>query len=209
MPSMTLEGLKAVFEIGGVILLFLTFICGAGALYTSSVINRRQSAELRDFQLRIEAEQQKTAAAQEGAAKAQLELNQSLRAFARRSGDRVLNFSAFVESLKGQSAKPVEIWYKPDDTEAERFADDLNRALKDIGWPASVRPVHSNDRLGSISSPAKYRGILVVSRHIQDASPFLMLILKSVLFGGQGAAMEAPELPDDKLWIVVGIRDQL
>src|SRR5438445_5938391 len=49
--------------------------------------------------------QEKTATAQAEAAKAQLALSQTLAAFARRVGDRVLNFSTFVESLKGHPAK--------------------------------------------------------------------------------------------------------
>lgn len=46
---MSLEGWKAFFEIGGVILLFLSFVCGAGALYFSNRINAVQDAQLRQF----------------------------------------------------------------------------------------------------------------------------------------------------------------
>src|SRR6266478_4274798 len=46
---MSLEAWKTIFEIGGVILLFLTFVFGAGALFTSTRINARQASELREF----------------------------------------------------------------------------------------------------------------------------------------------------------------
>jgi hypothetical protein len=48
---MSLEGWKSLFEIGGVTLLFLTFVFGAGALYCSNRINAAQDARLRQFDL--------------------------------------------------------------------------------------------------------------------------------------------------------------
>jgi len=46
---MSLEGWKSFFEIGGVILLFLTFIFGAGVVITGNWINERQAERLRQF----------------------------------------------------------------------------------------------------------------------------------------------------------------
>jgi hypothetical protein len=46
---MSLEGWKSLFETSGVILLFLTFISGAGALYFSNRINAAQEEHLRQF----------------------------------------------------------------------------------------------------------------------------------------------------------------
>ena len=67
---MSLEFLKSIFEIGGVALLALTFIFGAGALIVNNRLNALQSKELDDFKLRFEGEQQKTALAQMEAAEA-------------------------------------------------------------------------------------------------------------------------------------------
>ena len=47
--SMSLEFWKSFFEIGGVLLLFLTFVFGAGALVVSTKINERQAEEIRQF----------------------------------------------------------------------------------------------------------------------------------------------------------------
>jgi len=57
-------------------------------------------------------------------------------------------------------------------------------------------------------SVANQQGILVLSRHIEDGSPFSMLILKGLLFGGGAAATTAAELPENKLVIVVGTRNR-
>src|SRR5712692_9128975 len=46
---MSLEGWKSLFEIGGAILLFLTFIFGAGVVITGNWINERQAERLRQF----------------------------------------------------------------------------------------------------------------------------------------------------------------
>lgn len=67
---MSLEGWKAFFEIGGVVLLLLTFAFGAGALIVNNRLNAIQAKELGDFRLKFEEEQQKTALAQKEAAEA-------------------------------------------------------------------------------------------------------------------------------------------
>ena len=67
---MSLEGWKAFFEIGGVVLLLLTFAFGAGALIVNNRLNAIQTRELGDFRIRFEEEQQKTALAQKEAAEA-------------------------------------------------------------------------------------------------------------------------------------------
>jgi len=152
-------------------------------------------------------ERQATARAQKEAAEAQLALSQTLTVFASRLGDRVLDVGKFVGELKDKPKKIVEIWYKPDDIEAERFSDDIRRALQSIGWPVSARELKPDDRLGGMSV-ANQQGILVLSRHIEDGSPFSMLILKGLLFGGGAAATTTGELPENKLVIVVGTRNR-
>jgi transcription elongation GreA/GreB family factor len=67
---MSLEGLKAFFEIGGVVLLLFTFAFGAGALIVNNRLNAIQATELGDFRIKFEGEQQKTALAQKEAAEA-------------------------------------------------------------------------------------------------------------------------------------------
>jgi hypothetical protein len=67
---MSLEGWRAFFETGGVILLFLTFVFGAGAVLTSKRINEKQAEELRQFSLNLAAQQERAAKAEQVAAEA-------------------------------------------------------------------------------------------------------------------------------------------
>ncbi len=46
---MSVEALKSFFDVGTVVLLFLTFAFGAGVLITGNVINSRQAKQLRQF----------------------------------------------------------------------------------------------------------------------------------------------------------------
>jgi hypothetical protein len=77
----TLEGLKSFFEYGGVVLLFLTFVFGAGAVITANLVNKRQARELRQFdrdltdaKTRLADQEAETAREQERAAKAEKDL---------------------------------------------------------------------------------------------------------------------------------------
>ena len=71
---MSLEAWKAFFEIGGVVLLLLTFAFGAGALIVNNRLNATQAKELGDFRIKFEEEQQKTALAQKEVAEAKITL---------------------------------------------------------------------------------------------------------------------------------------
>jgi hypothetical protein len=68
--SVSLESWKSFFEIGGVALLALTFVFGAGALIVNNRLNLKQAKELDEFKIKFEDEQQKTALAQKEAAEA-------------------------------------------------------------------------------------------------------------------------------------------
>jgi hypothetical protein len=46
---MTVEAMKTVFDWSAVILLFLTFVAGAGALITGNIVSERQAGKLRQF----------------------------------------------------------------------------------------------------------------------------------------------------------------
>src|ERR1700722_10507597 len=50
---MSLEFWKTVFEYGGIILLFLTFLFGAGAVITTRVLNDRQAEALKQFDSKL------------------------------------------------------------------------------------------------------------------------------------------------------------
>lgn len=67
---MPLESWKSFFEIGGVILLFLTFIFGAGVVFTTNKLNERQAEQLRVFDRNLTDAKTDLGEQQERAAKA-------------------------------------------------------------------------------------------------------------------------------------------
>jgi hypothetical protein len=80
---MTVEGLKTIFDWVAVILLFLTFAAGTGVLITGNIINRRQAAQLRQFDSDLTDAKTKLGEQQERAAKAE----KALKDVANTAGD--------------------------------------------------------------------------------------------------------------------------
>ena len=67
---MSLEGWKTFFEIGGVILLFLAFVFGAGVVLTGTRINALQAEQVRLFNIKLVTQQERAAKAEQDAAEA-------------------------------------------------------------------------------------------------------------------------------------------
>ena len=149
-----MEFLKSVCEIGSVVLLGLTFIFGAGALWATRKINERQAAQLRNFDSRLtEAktelglQQQRTAEAltrqqevetelskqKERTAIAERTLLEMKRSLADRTlteeqvRDLVRDLSRFV----GQEFEVTAYW---DSKESVAIAERINYALQAVGW---------------------------------------------------------------------------
>ncbi len=72
---MPLEVWKSVFEIGGVALLFLTFVSGAGVVLTTNRLNERQAERLREFDKQLTDAKTELVKQQGRAATAEIELN--------------------------------------------------------------------------------------------------------------------------------------
>jgi len=156
---------------------------------------------------------ERAATAHERAAKSELDVVW-LRALVRRAGTRVIDFQKFAAGLKEVPKRTVEIWYKPDDVEVDRFSEDLYRALKIGEWPVSRRVLKAEDKLGGIPL-ANVQGIMVFSHNLEDVydatgvKNFMSTIIGALPFSGQGAGTTAPELPDDKVVVVIGTSDKL
>lgn len=71
---MSLEGWRTFFEIGGVTLIFITFVFAAGAVLTGRWINRIQAAELRKLDKQLTDAKTELGKQQERAAKAEVDL---------------------------------------------------------------------------------------------------------------------------------------
>ncbi len=173
--SMSMEAWKTVFEIGGVILLFLTFVFGAGAVLTTNRLNKRQAAQLRQFdkqltaaKLELASQQERTANAdarvaglEKDAANAKSEMakqqtraanaEKALLKLQQRLEPRRISraqHGRFVAALRPYAGSTLALT-KLGDLEAGTFADDILSVLADAGW-------HVNLRIVGVMGPPAY-----------------------------------------------------
>lgn len=217
---MSLEGWKAIFEISGVILLFLTFVSGAGILLTSTRINERQAGQLREFNAKLTAAQTELSQQQERAAKAELQLAQ----LEKLRHPRMFPLAGFVASLKDHGARAdVEIWYQPDDSEALMFAQQIMVGLNAAHWrvsepipiPAAAKQSHLPNVASILQLPPALRvgaqpfGVSLISHSLASAtsnnkSPFNVLThaLQELQLGNVGGGEDAI-LSENKIRLIV------
>jgi hypothetical protein len=104
---MTVESWKSVCDVLAVALLFLTFLAGAGVLFTGSIINGRQTQRLRTFDVDLTAAKTELATQQTRAAKAEgdiaLATQHAAEADAKAEGFRLDIAKANEESEKAQA----------------------------------------------------------------------------------------------------------
>ena len=162
----SLDSWKTFFEIGGVVLLFLTFLFGAGAWYTTRKINARQAEQLRGFQqtltradeelaqtkLDLSTQQQRTAEAETQAAQAKDTAAKSefaLLELQNRLAHRSLTAEQEVRliSLLKPYAGTRIVVRKLGDDEASAFAEDVLSVLAKAGWAVQLNSI------GSMSPP--------------------------------------------------------
>jgi hypothetical protein len=166
-------------------------------------------SESRSKQTELEVEQRKTAEAQTRAIKAQEALNRSFTRFAKRSGDRLLDSHKFVDRLKEIPKFNVEIWYRPNDAEAETFSEDIERALRLAQWPVSRREQKAGEALDGFVL-ARIQGIMWFFQNAEDIEPrrggnFALALVTSMPFGMTfGSSTVAPELPANTIVVVIG-----
>ncbi len=178
---MSLEVWKQILEISAVILLFFTFLSGAGLLYTSTRINKRQTEQLRQFDKRLADAKTEQGKQEERAAKAELALKQYVDEVAKHAGPRSLDAKIFLSQLKGKPKASVRLFYNPNDSEAYMFAQQIHILLgpgedgQSAGWEVSgPKPIppegwvpqkHGFQLVGPNDAPpaARYQGIGVES----------------------------------------------
>jgi hypothetical protein len=88
--SMPREAVKSIFEIAGVILLFLTFVVGAGVLLIGNKINERQAERLRQFDKDLTEAKAALTKQQERAIEAERRLLELRESISWRTPDRAL-----------------------------------------------------------------------------------------------------------------------
>jgi hypothetical protein len=104
---MTVESWKSLCDVLTVVLLFLTFLAGAGVLFTGDIINKRQEQQLRSFDAGLTAAKTELATQQTRAAKAEgdiaLATQHAAEADAKAEGFRLDIAKANEESAKAQA----------------------------------------------------------------------------------------------------------
>lgn len=138
---MSVESLKSFFDGATVVLLFLTFVAGAGVLFTGNVINKRQSLQLRDFEKSLTKAKTDLATQEERAAKAEGKIASadaaSKEAVAKVAiaEARVAEASAKAESFRLNIAKAEE-----SAAQAKAEAAQANLELAKLRTPRNLTP---------------------------------------------------------------------
>lgn len=144
--NMSIESLKTFFDVGTVILLFLTFAFGAGVLITGNIINKQQEERLREFNKKLAEAQTNLGQQQERAAKAEKDLLELQVKVA----PRRLTSEQRLELVRLLSHDPGNVYVVSamQDAESSDFADDLDVALKEAHWQTARMPNRSTRARG-------------------------------------------------------------
>lgn len=140
---MALESWKSFFEIGWVVLLFLAFVFGAGALITANRLYTIQEKQLSELRLKAaEASDRATKNEQEAARLAKeaedervVRVELEAKVGWRRLGQKAQ--SEIAEHLVAFLGEPALVAYDLNDVEAGTFASDIAATLHAAKWDAA------------------------------------------------------------------------
>jgi hypothetical protein len=211
--SMSVEFWNSVFQWGSVLLVAVTFVFGAGALWTSNRINARQTERLVALETALASAKTELAEQQERAAKAEIEL----AALRRNALPRSITFDteAFVAELKDAPRSNVVLWYVPGDHEVYDLSTRIAGALHLAGWTPAPVPIPipetethealSGTRRAETMSPlarvgGQY-GVTLTARTM-PFGPLMRAIGKAT--SGQVATFADPRLPEGVIRVIVG-----
>jgi hypothetical protein len=206
---MSLEGWKALFEIGGVILLFLTFVFGAGALITSNRINSRQEVHLREFNKQLTDAQQEIGIAKERAAELELQtagVRLELEREIQKHAPRTLTDeqkAILISELRGKVPKVIFVVQR--DLESRWFALQLEIVFQDAGAKLSVSEMALGEIMPIPAGVLMYKPGGTTSEDELKNDPLYNALKRAHLFGGTAArpfaslerGPQGPMLPSD------------
>lgn len=228
---MSIETLKSGFDIATVVLLFLTFLAGAGVLITGNIINGRQASKLQQFDLDLaaattEQDKQRERAATADArvaglekdaadAKAEMAKQQTRAALAEKNllelqgqvEPRRLTESQkaeLVRLLTGGGPNGVAIVTPLMDGEASDFADDFKSALEAANWQ-TVRIVNRiSSRFGVAVVTCEGTGgpVLPLAKKLSDALTAAGIAHELTTFKA-GDASTSPAFQAGYLYLVI------
>ena len=163
---MSLELWKSIFEYGGVILLFLTFIFGAGAVITTNRLNTHQAEALREFDRNLTDAKTQLGIQQERAAKAdelasRMEANNiQLRINLESDSEKVTNLQKYASDAKAAQQR-VEL-----ELETQK--------LKRLELATSLLPRRFIDQSGAAERLSKFGPMPVIFEYINEREPRAM-----------------------------------
>jgi hypothetical protein len=181
---MNVESLNSLFQWASVGLIAITFFVGAGALWTGSIINKRQTERLVLLETAL-------ATQQERAASAELRLEEereARRELARRTGNRWLSndeISAISVALAKYAGQQVEIAVFPNTFETGGLALLIGAALSNAKWDVRTllptdTPPHMPYTMSGDVGPVRIMGNMVWSTP-DDASVVAANALRDAL----------------------------
>jgi hypothetical protein len=159
---MTVEGVKTVFDWIVVVLAGLTFVSIAVVLVTGSIINRRQAAQLREFEQGLTAAKTELGKQQERAATAE----RNLLALQEHQRPRHLSpeqREVIKRALEGLQPRHVNITAFMGTPDGTSFGLELAAAINSGGWTAVF--------LGQESSGGELRGIALIAKDASHPPP--------------------------------------
>ena len=130
---MSVEAWKVVFDWSTVILLFITFVVGAGALLAGRIVNKRQAAELRKFEKDLADSRTELKRQEARAAEAELKLHEELQHSANRDLS-IADQQAISKALMGFGRQRARIEIFPVNFETRSVADQIWGILLSAKW---------------------------------------------------------------------------
>jgi hypothetical protein len=192
---MSVESLKSLCDVAAVVMLFLTFAAGFGALLTGNIINARQEEKLRNFESDITAAKSALAIQQERAANAEnnlLQLRESLK-------DRVITpvqEKILIDALRGAPSGKVEVWWTGSDTDSVGLAKQMVEIFRQSGWP----PATEHFAAGGTGN-----GLFIAVHDHTNAPAYAASIQKAYkLIGFEMNGFSKPDVPVGSVQIFIG-----
>ncbi|HVM76340.1 MAG TPA: hypothetical protein VMT75_11895 [Candidatus Saccharimonadales bacterium] len=178
---MTVEGLKTIFDWVAVILLFLTFVAGLGALITGNVINKRQESQLREFD--------------QGLTTAKMELGKQQERAANADSRVALLEKTASDAKTAQQKVEIELAAQKERTaRAQRDASDAALALAKFKAPRVLTPEQQEEIIRDLKP---FEGQNFAFAVFPDPEPLALLRILDALLKSAGWKRVPPQIQED------------
>jgi hypothetical protein len=204
---MSTEALKSFFDIGTVVLLFLTFTFGTGALITGNIINKRQEEKLQQFGLDVAEANRRAAEANQKAEEehlARARIEDKLAGWKLDAGAQ----ARIIEKLNKYKGTPFDLGANPAEV---AFMETIDSILLAAGWNREI-PKADNPLLNILLN-SKARINYVSGFYVEIAQPTigrfgpaaeaLVTSLRAEGIPAQGQ-VATKEQDDTRIHIVIG-----